>query len=292
MLALTGAGVGGGSLVYANVLWEPPGRPEELAPYYALARRMLGATPTPFETPADEVMRDVARELGVEATFGPAPVGVWFGEDGVDPYFGGAGPLRNGCTRCGGCMVGCRFGAKNTLDRNYLWFAERLGAEILPEREATRIVPVAEGFEVEAKRPGWSRRVERFRAAEVVLAAGPLGTTKLLLASGLGGDGVGSDVRTNSEALVGAAAQDARGRLLRGRRDRLPLRGRRRHARGACALPEGLERDGSAGDDPRRRRRPRAAPAAVPRPGAAAPARSSCSASPCVAGRSGRSSCS
>ncbi len=207
VLVLSGAGVGGGSLVYANVLWEPPDRPDELAPYYELARRMLGVTTTPFETPADEVMRQVARRLGVEDTYAPTPVGVWFGEDGVDPYFGGAGPLRNGCTRCGGCMVGCRDGAKNTLDRNYLWFAERLGAEVLPEREAVRVVPVAEGFEVEARRPGWSRRVERFRAADVVLAAGTLGTLKLLLRSGLGGDGVGADVRTNSEALVGASAR-------------------------------------------------------------------------------------
>ncbi|HEY6052993.1 MAG TPA: GMC family oxidoreductase [Gaiellaceae bacterium] len=214
VLVLSGAGVGGGSLVYANVLWEPPAEvwpdpawAEELAPYYALARRMLGVTETPFESAADVVMRQVAERLGCAETYGPTPVGVWFGEDGVDPYFGGAGPERNGCVRCGGCMVGCRYGAKNTLDRNYLWFAERLGAEVIPEREATRIVPTAEGFEVETRRPGWSRRRETFRAAEVVLAAGTLGTLKLLLASGLGGEGVGADVRTNSEALLGAAAK-------------------------------------------------------------------------------------
>ncbi len=207
VLVLSGAGVGGGSLVYANVLWEPPDRPEELAPYYELARRMLGVATTPFETPADEVMHRVAERLGAGESYGPTPVGVWFGEDGVDPYFGGAGPLRNGCVRCGGCMVGCRYGAKNTLDRNYLWFAERLGAEVLPGREATRVVPVEGGFEVEVRRPGWSRRVERLRAGEVVLAAGTLGTLRLLLASGLGGPGVGTDVRTNSEAIVGAAAR-------------------------------------------------------------------------------------
>ncbi|HSP72537.1 MAG TPA: FAD-dependent oxidoreductase, partial [Gaiellaceae bacterium] len=209
VLVLSGTGVGGGSLVYANVLWEPPAEvwpdpswAEELAPYYALARRMLGVTETPFESAADLVMRRVAERLGCADTYGPTPVGVWFGEDGVDPYFGGAGPERNGCIRCGGCMVGCRYGAKNTLDRNYLWFAERLGVEVIPEHEAVRIVPGAEGFEVETRRPGWGRRRETFRAAEVVLAAGTLGTLKLLLASGLGGDGVGADVRTNSEALV------------------------------------------------------------------------------------------
>ena len=161
VLVLSGAGVGGGSLVYANVLWKPPPdvwpdpeRAAELAPYYERARRMLGVTTTPFTTAADDVLRGVARRLGAEDTFAPTPVGVWFGADGVDPYFGGAGPARNGCIRCGGCMVGCRHGAKNTLETNYLWFAERLGAEILPAREVVRVVPLADGFELEARRPG------------------------------------------------------------------------------------------------------------------------------------------
>jgi cholesterol oxidase len=216
VLVLSGAGVGGGSLVYANVHYEPPASVwddpawgDELRPYYALARRMLGTTETPFESEADGVMRRVAERLGAAATFERTPVGVWFGEDGVDPYFGGAGPLRNGCVRCGGCMVGCRYGAKNSLDLNYLWLAGRLGAEIVPEREALRVRRAGEGWEIETRRPGWSGRRETFRAREVVLAAGVLGTLRLLLASGLGGPRVGEAVRTNSEALVGAAARRA-----------------------------------------------------------------------------------
>lgn len=215
VLVLSGAGVGGGSLNYANVLYEPPAdvwddpaRAEELRPHYETARRMLGATVTPFETPADEVLRQVAVRLGVGETFESTPVGVWFGEDGVDPYFDGAGPLRNGCVRCGGCMVGCRFDAKNTLDRNYLYLAERLGAHVLPEREATVLRRDGDGWLVETVRPGaWLRkRRESFHAREVVLAAGVLGTVKLLLRSGLGGPRVGERLRTNSEALVGASA--------------------------------------------------------------------------------------
>ena len=151
VLVLSGAGVGGGSLVYANTLVEPldpffddpqwaglADWREELAPHYRTARRMLGAATVPAETPADVVVREVAGRMGVEDTVRPTDVAVFFGEPGVavaDPYFGGEGPERVGCTHCGGCMTGCRVGAKNTLDRNYLWLAERLGAEIRAERE-------------------------------------------------------------------------------------------------------------------------------------------------------------
>ncbi len=214
VLVLSGAGVGGGSLVYANVHYEPPASVwddpawgESLRPYYELVRRMLGTTLTPFDSEADVVMRGVAEQLGAGDSFERTPVGVWFGEDGVDPYFGGDGPLRNGCRRCGGCMVGCRYRAKNTLDLNYLWLAERLGAEVLPEREATLLRRGGGAWEVETRRPGWSRRRETFRADQVVLAAGVLGTLRLLLRSELGGPHVGENVRTNSEALVGAAAR-------------------------------------------------------------------------------------
>jgi cholesterol oxidase len=216
VLVLSGAGVGGGSLVYANVLHEPRERPwlggDELDPHYATARRMLGSTRVPWDTPADEVLRRVAARMGVADTFRRADVGVFFGEPGVevaDPYFGGAGPTRRGCIACGGCMVGCRHGAKNSLDRNYLHLAEALGAEILPEREALRLERVEDGWEVVTRRPGWGRREQRFRAPEVVLAAGVLGTLGLLFDSRLPGisERLGDDVRTNSEAIVGAATR-------------------------------------------------------------------------------------
>ena len=225
LVVISGAGVGGGSLVYANTLYEPLEQffddrqwaevadwRAELAPYYARARRMLGVVETPFETAAETVVRDVARRLGVADTFRSTPVGVYFGsEDGVDPYFGGAGPLRSPCIRCGGCMVGCRYNAKNTLDLNYLWLAERGGAAVHPEREATLLRRVDGGWEAETVHPGaWLRaRREVFRAEQVVLAAGVLGTLKLLFRSGLGGPNLGSLVRSNSEVLVGAAARDA-----------------------------------------------------------------------------------
>ncbi|HEY6961773.1 MAG TPA: GMC family oxidoreductase [Gaiellaceae bacterium] len=204
VLVLSGAGVGGGSLVYANTLYEPPPEvwadeewAEELAPHYDEARRMLGVTRFPGDSPADEVMRGVAERLGVADTFEHTPVGVWFGEDGVDPYFGGEGPLRNGCDLRGACMTGCRRGAKNSLDRNYLWLAERKGAEIHPE---TKVLRLREGWEVET-----SKGV--FRARDVVLAAGVLGTLRILFRSGIGGPHVGDDVRTNSEVIVGASAR-------------------------------------------------------------------------------------
>ena len=215
VLVLSGAGVGGGSLVYANTLYEPPASVwaeerwgEELAPWYDQARRMLGVTRFPGDTPADEVMRGVAARLGVEDTFEHTPVGVWFGEDGVDPYFGGAGPLRNGCDLRGACMTGCPHGAKNSLDRNYLWLAERSGAEIHPDTKVTRLTKTSPGTV-----PGtWLVETSRgtVRAQDVVLAAGVLGTLGILFRSGLGGSKLGDDVRTNSEVLVGASARGTR----------------------------------------------------------------------------------
>jgi cholesterol oxidase len=206
VLVLSGAGVGGGSLVYANVLvepaagvWDDPAWAEELRPWFAEARRMLGVVPFAHETPADEVLRAVGARLGVEETFEPVPVGVWFGEDGVDPYFDGAGPLRNGCDLRGACMTGCRRGAKNSLDRNYLWLADRAGARIFPEHEARRLQRAGDTWLVETRRG-------LFRAREVILAAGVLGTLKLMLRSGVGGARVGDGVRTNSEVIVGATA--------------------------------------------------------------------------------------
>ena len=206
VLVLSGAGVGGGSLVYANVLVEPPAAvwgdeawAAELRPWFERARRMLGVVRFPDDTPADEVLRGIGERLGAAETFEYLPVGVWFGEDGVDPYFDGEGPLRNGCDLRGACMTGCRRGAKNSLDRNYLWLAERAGARIFPEHEATFLRRDQDGWTVETRRA-------RFRAREVVLAAGVLGTLKLLLSSGVGGPRVGEGVRTNSEVIMGATA--------------------------------------------------------------------------------------
>jgi cholesterol oxidase len=207
VLVLSGAGVGGGSLVYANVLHEPLDAfyadPQwgaiadwraELAPWFGVVRGVLGAAVTPFESEAERVVREVARRLGAEETLEPTTVAVDFAR----------------CTRCGGCLTGCRHGAKNTLDRTYLARAEALGAVVVPEREAMRLRRAGGGWEVEAVRPGaWVRpRGEAYRAGQVVLAAGVLGTLRLLLRSGLGGPNVGTLVRSNSEAIVGAGARD------------------------------------------------------------------------------------
>ena len=159
---LSGVGVGGGSLVYANTLPIPKDDffaaeswarladwKGELAPHYPAVRRMLGVTENPPTTRADDVIREIGRDLGLpEGEFRRSPVAVWFGEPGVmvpDPYFGGEGPERTGCTQCGGCMIGCQHGAKNTLDKNYLWLAERGGLVIEADTEAiwAREVPGA-----------------------------------------------------------------------------------------------------------------------------------------------------
>ncbi|HEU5144832.1 MAG TPA: GMC family oxidoreductase, partial [Dermatophilaceae bacterium] len=231
-LILAGAGVGGGSLNYANTLYVPP-EPffkdrqwghitdwaAELAPHYATAQRMLGVVTNPCEGPVEQLMRDTAHELGVGESFRKTPVGVFFGEPGKrvpDPYFGGEGPDRTGCTECGNCMVGCRVGAKNTLVKNYLALAERRGVTIEPMRTVTRIRPLdpsrpEEGYAVTTVRTGaWARRDTRtVTAGQVVVAAGAWGTAQLLQAmkgSDLPhlSDHLGELTRTNSEALGGA----------------------------------------------------------------------------------------
>ena len=207
LLVLSGAGVGGGSLVYANTLYEPldpffddpqwagiADWRDELAPHYERVRAMLGAVETPFESSAERVVREVAHRMGVGETFRRTVVAVDFDR----------------CVRCGGCMVGCRYEAKNTLDRNYLRLAEERGAVVYPEREATLVRRAGDGWEIETVHPGaWLRRRRVvFRAEHVVLAAGVLGSLKLLLRSGLGGPQVGMLVRSNSETIVGAGAPD------------------------------------------------------------------------------------
>ncbi|WP_027940925.1 FAD-dependent oxidoreductase [Amycolatopsis taiwanensis] len=230
VMILAGAGVGGGSLVYANTLYRPL-KPfytdrqwahitdweSELAPYYDQASRMLGVVTNPTITPSDEVMRKVAADLGVADTFRPTPVGVYFGKPGEtvdDPYFGGVGPRRTGCTECGSCMTGCRVGAKNTLVKNYLYLAERGGAKVIPMTTVTAVRPHGDGrFEVDIRRTGSSSsRCRRTLTAEkVVLAAGTWGTQRLLHRMRDTGalprlsPRLGELTRTNSEAIIGAA---------------------------------------------------------------------------------------
>ena len=229
VMVLAGAGVGGGSLNYANTLYEPlqpfyddpqwahiTDWEAELAPYYDQASRMLGVVTNPTVTPSDEVMRKVAADLGIVDSYHPTPVGVFFGEPGgrrVDPFFGGAGPERTGCTECGSCMTGCRVGAKNTLVKNYLYLAERAGARIIPLTTVTGLRPRdGGGFTVEVRKTG--KRSAQFRTAlsagQVVLAAGTWGTQNLLhrmkdtgALPELSGR-LGELTRTNSEAIIGA----------------------------------------------------------------------------------------
>src|SRR3954451_7371857 len=199
VLVLSGAGVGGGSLVYANTLYRPTATffdsPQwsgitdwaaELAPHYDQAERMLGVTGYGRTTRADEAMRRVAERMGVADTYRPTPVGVYFGQSGVDPYFGGAGPARDGCRHCGACMTGCRYNAKNTLVKNYLYLAERAGAQVYPLTTVVGIRPREQGgYEVATVRTGaWPRRGRQtLTADQVVLAAGTLGTQRLLHAA-------------------------------------------------------------------------------------------------------------
>ncbi|TWD79407.1 cholesterol oxidase [Kribbella amoyensis] len=231
VIILSGAGVGGGSLVYANTLYEPlpafytdrqwahiTDWKDELAPYYDQAKRMLGVTTYPHFTPADQVMKQVADDMGAGDTFHPTPVGVFFGEPGVevdDPYFGGAGPRRTGCIDCGECMTGCRHNAKNTLTKNYLYLAEQAGAEVYPMTTVTSVEPLpGGGYAVETRRTSNRKKTRRFTARQVIFAASALGTAKLLHRMRDEGklprlsDRLGVLTRTNSESLLGAIALD------------------------------------------------------------------------------------
>lgn len=227
----SGAGVGGGSLVYANTLYRAAPaffrNPQwgdladwsaELKPHYDVAERMLGVQRVPFESDGQRLLQQVGAAFGVADTFTRTPCGVFFGEPGKetpDPYFGGEGPTRTGCTRCGSCMVGCRVGAKNTLVKNYLWFAEKRGAEVIPERQVTEVRPLgaadgADGYRVTTEHPGaWLfRRRRSLTARGVVFAAGALGTNQLLADCRHAGalprlsDRLGTLVRTNSESVL------------------------------------------------------------------------------------------
>jgi cholesterol oxidase len=231
-----GAGVGGGSLVYANTHLEPfdgffndprwkelgPDWRAELAPYYAEARRMLGSNEPPAIFESDKALKEVLDDLGTGDSFKKHTVGIFFGAPGkeiADPYFGGEGPARTGCTFCGACMIGCNVGAKNSLDKNYLYLAEKLGAEVIPDTKVLDVRPIADanglrdgsaGYEVVTTPTGWlgfSRKT--LRAKQVVFAAGVLGTVKLLSECKDKGslakvsDTLGTYVRTNSESIQG-----------------------------------------------------------------------------------------
>ena len=229
-MALHGAGVGGGSLVYACVLMEPldpfyqdpqwayleDDWKTAMAPHYAMAKKMLGVAPTPKAWMPDKLLGDYAKKIGREEHFGPTDVGIFFGDEpGVtvpDPYFGGEGPERTTCDFSAACMVGCRGGGKNTLDKNYLYFAEKHGAQIVPETLATAVVAHPDGgYLVHTKRATCliPRGRKVFQAKNVVFSAGALGTMELLFRSKrLGGlpkvsDQLGYKFRTNSEIICG-----------------------------------------------------------------------------------------
>ena len=235
---LSGAGVGGGSLGYANTLYRARPRfysdPQwagleadwqaALAPHFEEAERMLGVTTVRTDDPADDLLRDFGRHIGADKTYAKTRVGVFFGTPGEtvdDPFFGGAGPARTGCIACGRCMVGCPVGAKNTLVKNYLWLAEHAGCRIVAEREVVDIRPLgardgSDGYTVTTERTGaWVRKRRRtITARHVVLAAGALGTNKLLQRCRHNGSlpnvshRLGELVRTNSEAILAVTAPD------------------------------------------------------------------------------------
>jgi cholesterol oxidase len=241
VMILSGAGVGGGSLVYANTLYVPSerffehptlqamGGSKGLLPYYYLAQKMLGVIENPKLWPADEHFRETAKAFGAEDTFKPTPVGVFFGNDAQaksvntavpDPYFAGEGPDRNPCSHCGACMVGCRHGAKNTLVKNYLYLAEQLGATIIPETEVTALFALSAdgtaGYRIKTRRSTHinGRPHGVLTARGIVCSAGVMGSLNLLLQAREKGwlprlsQALGQQVRTNSEAILGAISRD------------------------------------------------------------------------------------
>ena len=229
VLVLAGAGVGGGSLVYANTLYKPPASyfedkqwkhitdwDAELTPWYDQASRMLGVAQNPYFSPSDKAMKEVADQMGVGHTFKLAPLGVYFG-DGAglkskDPFFGGVGPDRSGCLQCGACMTGCRHNAKNTLPKNYLGLAEKAGAKVFPEHTVIKTEQLSDGsWKITARKSSaWFGAKRSFTASHVVVAAGTYNTQKLLHKMKLDqvlpkiSDQLGKLSRTNSEALTGS----------------------------------------------------------------------------------------
>ena len=228
VLVLAGAGVGGGSLVYANTLYKPPASyfedkqwkhitdwNDELTPWYDQASRMLGVAENPYFSASDKAMKEVANQMGVGHTFKLAPLGVYFGQAGVkskDPYFGGVGPDRSGCLQCGACMTGCRHNAKNTLPKNYLGLAEKAGAKVFAQHTVIKIEQLSDSsWQVTSRKSSaWFGGKRRFTASQVVVAAGTYNTQKLLHKMKIDNtlpkisDQLGRLSRTNSEALTGS----------------------------------------------------------------------------------------
>ncbi|MBK8563294.1 MAG: GMC family oxidoreductase [Saprospiraceae bacterium] len=239
---LSGVAVGGGSVVYANTLpvpnrafftsghwkdladWET-----ELKPFYAIAKQMLGAAQHPYMSRSDEAMLQLAEELGDKNAFRKAEVAVYFGKPGEtvpDPYFHGKGPDRTGCTLCGGCMLGCRYNAKNTLDKNYLHLAQQLGCEIMAETEVFDVVPLNEdgsaGYEVRFKDSlRHFPKKSSLKTRGVIFAGGVMGTMDLLLKLKKTSlprlsDHLGMGIRTNSESLIGVTTFDKKANFTEG----------------------------------------------------------------------------
>lgn len=228
VMVLHGSGVGGGSLVYANTLMEPhpevfkswpQGRDwlKELAPHYQTAKKMLGVERNPILEESDHVLKELSERMGFGDSYHPTDVGIYFGKSGQkhkDPYFSGQGPERVGCTGCGACMIGCRVGAKNTLDKNYLYFAEKWGVQVLPEQKVSKIEKTQSGYKV------YSRTISKyfskdqiFESDRVILSAGVIGTVDILFRNKEKfktlpniSEALGTVVRTNGESLLGATS--------------------------------------------------------------------------------------
>lgn len=238
VVVISGTGVGGGSLVYANTLPVPKEEfftsgswknladwQSELAPFYKTALKMLGAQKNPLLFDGDKGLKELADSLNIKDDFSATDVAVFFGTPNKtvpDPYFEGKGPDRTGCNYCGGCMTGCRVGAKNTLDKNYLYLAQQLGADVLAENEVFDVVPNSDGYQVKFKRSTrFFKSKKTVRAKGIVFSGGVLGTVKLLLKlkrkslPGLS-HRLGSDIRTNNESLISVTNLDGKKDMSKG----------------------------------------------------------------------------
>ncbi len=238
VVVISGTGVGGGSLVYANTLPVPKTEfftsgswstlanwQSELAPFYKIALHMLGAQKNPTLFDGDKALEELASTMNIQEHFEATDVAVYFGKPNVtvpDPYFDGRGPDRTGCNYCGGCMTGCRFGAKNTLDKNYLYLAQQLGADILAEHEVYDVVPSKMGYEVKYKSSTkFFKSKKSIQTKGVVFSGGVLGTIKLLLKLKQKSlpklsDRLGYDIRTNNESLISVTNLDGKKDMSKG----------------------------------------------------------------------------